>query len=96
MTRATCGAPSKGGTCSTHFGLCPDCGHCYSHCQHRGVQRRAARARGGKATAERRRDPTDELPKGMRVVSAEEAPAPPKTIEDATEWLSWLTWAIST
>ena len=81
-----CGAPTDGGTCGTWFGLCPDCGHCYSHCEHRRRHRDSARSRGGRTKA-RKQD--------IYLVERDALPEP-KTLEDCAKRLGFLCVAVET
>lgn len=51
---------------------------------------REAGRRGARAKHSRRSANT------VRTVPVEEAPAPPKTLEDAVGWLSWITHSVTT
>lgn len=62
MAHDTCGFEKDDGDhCATRFGLCDDCGRCWTHCEHRAAERAAARERGGLTTADKRRkyDPVE-------------------------------------
>lgn len=96
--RPVCGATRPSGEpCQTHFGLCEDCGKCFAHCQHRGVQRRAARSRGGNRSAAARREVEKSGPRTLRVVHPDQLPGElPRTTAECVEWLAWLTRATLT
>ena len=86
---AACGAPTGGGdTCATPFGLCPECGRCFSHCEHRKADRKEARSKGARVT-NRKNAPRDVW------LSEDEALPRPETLADCATWLSTLAWAVS-
>lgn len=73
-----------GDRCEVGFGLCPDCGKCWTHCPHREKERQEARSRGGKET--RKRYGAD----GLR---DEELP-PLEDVEAAERWLEIIARAV--
>lgn len=77
---------SDGGTCEAGFGLCPDCGKCWSHCPHREEERQEARKRGGEATRKRY---------GAEGLRDEELP-PLDGPEAAERWLEIIGRAVGT
>ena len=66
--------------------------YCLWHDPSQAGRRRAAsaRKRGAKASHKKK------LQGHIKTVSAEEAPDPPKTLEDIAEWHSWQAWALAT
>lgn len=81
-----CGHPKDdGAACGTAFGLCPDCGWCFTHCEHREEARTAARRKG----AERTNRPDGAL-------LPEEMPPPLKSLEDAAVWAAWASYVVAT
>jgi hypothetical protein len=85
--KTTCGHPTRGGgPCPVDFGLCPACGECFQHCDHRAEERKAGRAKGGdaakaKSAAKHARD---------KFAPAEDPPAAPTNAAEARDYLSWL------
>lgn len=75
----TCGHPTgDGGPCGASFGLCDRCERCWNHCEHvTDEERQAARSKGGKATADRR-----------RTFDGIDAPWELESVEDAKRWLA--------
>jgi len=91
MADGRCGAEKKDGTpCPTDFGLCDDCGYCWTHCPHREEERQRARKKGARTTAQKRRR------KGRRIVDLEECPPAPESMEDAAAWAAWAMVAVTT
>lgn len=86
-----CGAVKKAGdgTCPIDFGLCAECGLCFTHCEHREEERKAATHRGGRTTALKRGN-------GDRSVPLDQAPDPPETLGDAVRWASWASLQVAT
>lgn len=82
MSNGTCGAETKAGDPCESFPYCDDCGRCYTHCGHVAEEREQARARGGVATAQKRKGEDPAVPLG-------EAPQPPENLEDAAAWAAW-------
>lgn len=70
----------------------PATGLCVWHDPARKEQAAKMRHRGGKESGARvkARKPA------VRVVSPEDAPKPPETLEDALAWASWAVWAVTT
>lgn len=80
---------SDGQPCQNTMGLCPKCGHCIAHCEHRADELKEAQRRGGRTTARKRGD-------SERVALPDEAPAPPETLEDSLHWIAWAAYAVAT
>jgi hypothetical protein len=80
----------NGERCGTVFGLSEDTHLCFQHDPDRIQERYRAKSRGGKTAAVNRSR------SGRKPVVDEEAPSPPKTLQDAVEWASWTTWAVAT
>lgn len=88
MTKGSiCGHEKDDGqTCEADFGLCPDCGKCWSHCPHRAEERQEARKRGGQATKRRY---------GATGLRDEELP-PLESPQAAERWLEIVGRAVGT
>src|SRR5260370_6244392 len=79
-----CRVKPDGAACAVTVDLCPTCGCCLWHCEHRRDQAQTVRVKGGDTTARRTAK--------VRVVSADAVPGgkPPETLDDCVTWASWL------
>src|SRR3989442_726931 len=86
MTTSTCQATkADGSSCGVATQLCPTCGCCLWHCEHRRGEAEAARVRGGEAAGEKRRA------KKIRAASADQLPDRPlDDLDGVVVWLVWL------
>lgn len=80
-----------GSACRSTVGLCPDCGHCANHCEHRRDVMQKARSKGGHVIA-RKKEAEHMARTGAKYLPAEEgqAPPPPENAADAKAYLAWL------
>ena len=86
MTRLTCAATTPDGDrCRISSGICPDpeCQRCLWHCPHRAPEAHAARVKGGERTSK------------VRTVTPDDAPPPPRSLDDITTWGAWTTHAVA-
>lgn len=81
-----------GERCGMVRNIDPSTGFCVWHDPARKQEAANMRRKGGKESGARAkaRKPA------VRVVNADECPPPPTTLEEATHWLSWLSWAVTT
>ena len=98
VERATCVAVGLNGQrCRIRSGLCPGCGCCLWHCEHRRPEAAAARKRGAKATASV--TASRSVARGrVRVLPDDQLPTsgPPANLDDLCAWASWLSVEIAT
>ena len=78
-----------GEQCRVTWGIHPDSGRCFCHCPVRADQRAEGRRRGQLQSAHVRRRST------FRTVPVGRCPAPPQSAQDAQDWASWLTVAVT-
>lgn len=91
MTQSTCAATKADGSpCAMASGICPGCGKCLWHCEHRREAAAALRGKGGRA---RHKVPKPGIV--IRTVPTEDLPPGPDTLDDILVWRRWVSRCIA-